>query len=148
MSISWQAVQQHASCFPYKHGSYILEACVRQVDPVKGNVGFSAAQYGWSFTLQSFAKLYADVHGVFIDQQAFAERLWGDVYYHADTRKFSKKQQGERSFVHFILEPLYKIFSQVCHAQLMHGKSAVLLSWAASGYCNVITDGCKHGVLM
>ncbi len=38
-----------------------------QVDPVKGNVAFSSATAGWSFTLQSFAQLYADVYGVAID---------------------------------------------------------------------------------
>ena len=29
-----------------------------QVSPTKGNVGFTSAQYGWSFTLHSFARLY------------------------------------------------------------------------------------------
>ena len=46
----------------------------------------------------------------------FARRLWGDVYFHADTRTFRKKAPaagGERSFVKFVLEPLYKIYSQV-----------------------------------
>lgn len=38
-----------------------------QVDPVKGNVTFSAATYGWSFTLRSFAQLYADIWGVPLD---------------------------------------------------------------------------------
>lgn len=32
-----------------------------EVDPLKGNVAFAAALYGWSFTLQSFASLYVDV---------------------------------------------------------------------------------------
>ncbi len=31
------------------------------MDPLKGNVAFAAALYGWSFTLQSFASLYVDV---------------------------------------------------------------------------------------
>jgi U5 small nuclear ribonucleoprotein component len=38
------------------------------------------------------------------------------VYYHGDTRMFKKKPPpggGERTFVQFILEPLYKVFSQV-----------------------------------
>ena len=34
---------------------------------MKGNVAFSSATAGWSFTLQSFAQLYADVYGVAID---------------------------------------------------------------------------------
>ena len=39
----------------------------REVDPVKGNVTFSAALYGWSFTLRSFAQLYADIWGTPLD---------------------------------------------------------------------------------
>lgn len=39
----------------------------------------------------------------------FAARLWGDFYYDPESRTFGRKPQGERSFVHFILEPLYKV---------------------------------------
>lgn len=51
-----------------------------------------------------------------MDTQAFADRLWGNIYYDDETRKFSKKSKGidhPRSFVHFILEPLYKLYTQV-----------------------------------
>lgn len=47
---------------------------------------------------------------------AFADRLWGDIYFNAETRKFTRKQadpEQNRTFVHFILEPLYKLYSQV-----------------------------------
>ncbi|KAI9073863.1 hypothetical protein K1719_044177 [Acacia pycnantha] len=74
------------------------------------------ATAGWSFTLQSFAKLYGKLHGIPLDANKFASRLWGDAYYHPDTRSFKKKPPasgGERSFVEFVLEPLYKIYSQV-----------------------------------
>ncbi|CAM1330636.1 EFTUD2 (predicted) [Pycnogonum litorale] len=46
----------------------------------------------------------------------FARRLWGDIYFNNKTRKFSKKSPhstAQRSFVEFILEPLYKLFAQV-----------------------------------
>ncbi len=95
-----------------------------QVSPTRGNVGFSSAQSGWSFTLHSFSKLYCDVYGVHMDAAEFARRLWGDLYYHAETRTFRKKppeRGGERSFVQFILEPLYKIYSQVSAACLRLG---------------------------
>ena len=46
-----------------------------QVSPTKGNVGFAAAQSGWSFTLQSFARLYCDVYGIRLDTAEFARRL-------------------------------------------------------------------------
>ncbi|KAJ6847820.1 putative 116 kDa U5 small nuclear ribonucleoprotein component [Iris pallida] len=86
------------------------------IDPALGNVCFASASAGWSFTLQSFAKLYVKLHGIPFDSDKFASRLWGDLYYHPDTRTFRKKPPmggGERSFVQFILEPLYKIYSQV-----------------------------------
>lgn len=85
-----------------------------QVHPAKGNVAFASAQAGWSITLQSFARLYSDVYGSYIDIDKFSRMLWGDVYYNQKSRKFSKdKEQGQRSFVHFVLEPLYKIYTQV-----------------------------------
>ena len=45
-----------------------------------------------------------------------AKRLWGDLYFHPDSRTFKKRppaEGGERSFVTFVLEPLYKLYSQV-----------------------------------
>ncbi|XP_021735556.1 110 kDa U5 small nuclear ribonucleoprotein component CLO-like [Chenopodium quinoa] len=89
---------------------------VQLIDPAAGNVCFASATAGWSFTLQSFAKLYVKLHGVPFDASKFAARLWGDMYYHPDSRSFKRKPPatgGERSFVQFILEPLYKIYSQV-----------------------------------
>lgn len=86
------------------------------IDPTAGNVCFASATAGWSFTLQSFAKLYVKLHGVPFDATKFASRLWGDMYYHPDSRTFKRKPPatgGERSFVQFILEPLYKLYSQV-----------------------------------
>lgn len=47
---------------------------------------------------------------------SFSERLWGDIYFNNDTRKFTRKQgdpDTNRTFVHFILEPLYKLYSNV-----------------------------------
>jgi U5 small nuclear ribonucleoprotein component len=48
-----------------------------------------------------------------IDKDKFAKFLWGDIFYNNETRKFSKQKQGDavRSFVHFILEPFYKMIS-------------------------------------
>jgi 116 kDa U5 small nuclear ribonucleoprotein component len=42
--------------------------------------------------------------------------LWGDIYFNGENRKFTRKAadpEQNRSFVHFILEPLYKLYSQV-----------------------------------
>lgn len=85
------------------------------ISPVLGNVCFASSYYRLCFTLASFAKIYSDTYGG-INEKEFARRLWGDIYFHTTTRKFSKKPptgSAQRSFVEFILEPLYKIFAQV-----------------------------------
>ena len=49
-----------------------------------------------------------------MDVNGFADRLWGDIWF--NDRKFTRKQpdpEANRTFVHFILEPLYKLYSQV-----------------------------------
>ncbi|XP_051572794.1 116 kDa U5 small nuclear ribonucleoprotein component-like isoform X2 [Myxocyprinus asiaticus] len=85
------------------------------VSPLLGNVCFASSQYSICFTLGSFAKIYADTYGD-IHYMEFAKRLWGDIYFNPKTRKFTKKapnSNSQRSFVEFVLEPLYKILSQV-----------------------------------
>ncbi|KAL4719058.1 hypothetical protein ACJJTC_015397 [Scirpophaga incertulas] len=82
--------------------------------PLLGNVCFASSLYDVCFTLESFAAMYAAGGGVRAPD--VAAWLWGDVYFNAKTRRFSKKQphaSAQRSFVEFILEPLYKIFAQV-----------------------------------
>ncbi|XP_066554667.1 116 kDa U5 small nuclear ribonucleoprotein component [Amia ocellicauda] len=85
------------------------------VSPLLGNVCFASSQYSICFTLGSFAKIYSDTYGE-IHYMEFAKRLWGDIYFNPKTRKFTKKapnSNSQRSFVEFVLEPLYKILSQV-----------------------------------
>lgn len=51
-----------------------------------------------------------------IAHREFAKRLWGDFYFRESDRSFRKaqvKDGPERSFVQFILEPLYKFYAQV-----------------------------------
>ena len=91
-----------------------------ELSPAAGNVAFAGALHGWSFTLESFAALYAARWsaeiGSAVDHRALASRLWGDLYYDTESRRFhrSARQGGSsRSFVHFILEPLYKLYSEV-----------------------------------
>ncbi len=94
-----------------------------RASPIKGNVVFASAAHGWCFNLESFAQLYASTHGVNMDTKAFGQRLWGDSYFNASTRRFSKKgnQDGSssrRSFVEFCLEPIYKLYSAVVGEEL------------------------------
>nr|XP_002129683.1 116 kDa U5 small nuclear ribonucleoprotein component [Ciona intestinalis] len=89
---------------------------IPNVSPLNGNVCFASSQYAFCFTLNSFANLYVKQFGNEVDPKQFARRLWGDVYFNQKTRRFSKKPphtNAQRSFIEFVLEPLYKIFSQV-----------------------------------
>ncbi|CAG4927566.1 unnamed protein product [Colias eurytheme] len=84
--------------------------------PLLGNVCFASSLYDVCFTLESFAAMYANTHDCGLRASDMAAWLWGDVYFNAKTRRFTKKQphsSAQRSFVEFILEPLYKIFAQV-----------------------------------
>lgn len=87
----------------------------RRLSPEKGNVAFACTSLGWSFTLPSFAQLYADSYAESpLDVPEFSRRLWGDIFYTPGTRKFTRKSvdpTSKRSFVNFILEPIYKLFS-------------------------------------
>ncbi|KAI6089731.1 P-loop containing nucleoside triphosphate hydrolase protein [Hypoxylon rubiginosum] len=85
----------------------------KRLSPEKGNVLFACSEMGWCFTLQSFAKMYADSFPG-VNTEEFAKRLWGDIYYNPKKRTFSRKalQEGaKRAFIHFVLEPIYKVFS-------------------------------------
>ncbi|KAI9300883.1 P-loop containing nucleoside triphosphate hydrolase protein [Cunninghamella echinulata] len=86
-----------------------------RLSPELNNVCFASSQTGWCFNLRSFARLYADSYEEEIDDVQFAQRLWGDIFYNGDNGTFHRKSQGinsKRTFVHFILEPLYKLYSQ------------------------------------
>ncbi|KAI9873595.1 MAG: hypothetical protein M1823_007881, partial [Watsoniomyces obsoletus] len=85
----------------------------KRVSPEKGNVAFASAEMGWVFTLQSFAKMYADTYPK-VDASEFGRRLWGDIFFNPRSRKFTRKaveEGAKRTFVHFVLEPIYKLYS-------------------------------------
>ncbi|KAK5677768.1 hypothetical protein LTS10_009651 [Elasticomyces elasticus] len=107
-----------------------------RVSPEKGNVCFACSNHGWSFTLPSFAKMYAETYGLSsatttiqrtVDEDGlpsapkpgfeaneFARRLWGDIFFNPSSTKFTRKaveEGAKRSFVHFVLEPIYKLYS-------------------------------------
>ncbi|KAI7864168.1 P-loop containing nucleoside triphosphate hydrolase protein [Spinellus fusiger] len=87
-----------------------------RLSPELGNVCFASSQTGWCFTLTSFARLYADSYETEIDPEEFSKRLWGDIFVDPTKNTFHRKPQGEgskRAFIHFILEPLYKLYTQI-----------------------------------
>lgn len=79
-----------------------------------GNVAFSSGKYGFVFTLKSFAQKYSSQFK--LKNDVFYNLLWGDFYFSRKSNKFQKassKDAPYRTFVDFILEPLYKILSSV-----------------------------------
>ncbi|CAJ2512917.1 Uu.00g010360.m01.CDS01 [Anthostomella pinea] len=87
-----------------------------QVYPEKGTVAFGSGLHGWAFTIRQFAVRYAKKFGV--DRNKMMERLWGDNYFNAATKKWTTKgehngKQLERAFNQFILDPIFKIFGAV-----------------------------------
>ncbi|KAI9669440.1 MAG: hypothetical protein M1831_000477 [Alyxoria varia] len=85
----------------------------RRISPEMGNVAFACSTMDWVFTLPSFAKMYSDSFDG-INPADLARRLWGDIYYNPSSRKFTRKakeERSKRSFVHFVMEPIYKLYS-------------------------------------
>lgn len=85
----------------------------KRLSPERGNVAFACSSMNWCFTLQSFAKMYADTYPK-VDSSEFALRLWGDIFFNPQSRKFTRKgveERSKRTFVNFVLEPIYKLFS-------------------------------------
>eukprot|EP00727_Mastigamoeba_balamuthi_P014092 m51a1_g9305 putative elongation factor 2-like (841) ;mRNA; f:79531-82501 len=84
-----------------------------QVDPTKGTVAFGSGLHQWAFTLNKFARMYAQKFGV--DQSKMMERLWGDNYFDAKGKKWKKSQTADdgsnlqRAFCQFILDPIVKM---------------------------------------
>jgi len=82
--------------------------------PLKGNVMFCSSLFRMMFTLDSYATLYALTHQNSFEGSKLAKCLWGDVYFNEETNKFQKTAPDPdqpRSFVQFVLEPIYKMFA-------------------------------------
>lgn len=91
----------------------------QRVSPELGNVCFASGQHGWSFTLDSFAEMYVSRHKQCPFGAAdLGKRLWGDWFINPRTHAITKNKAAvganpTRTFVQFVLEPLYKIYSHV-----------------------------------
>lgn len=95
----------------------IIDSCSQgmnlpRINPINDNVIFCSGLHRWSFTLRSFARHYQQFFGADIPVDAFARRLWGNVWFNYQTRRFEKRKedrQAPRSFVQFCLEPMYDL---------------------------------------
>jgi len=91
-----------------------------KISPELGNVIFASSEAGWSFSLIQFAAIYTSDYSIpskiHIPPVELAKRLWGNKYFDNESRRFlnAPSQPGQqRSFIEFVLEPLYKIYGQI-----------------------------------
>lgn len=85
------------------------------VSPLLNNVLFGSGEYSFIFSLDSFSRIYSRQFKS-VDPHKLKAVLWGDYFYDSQNRKFLKKStenSNTRTFVEFVLEPIYKIFSHV-----------------------------------
>lgn len=107
-----QSTQSVLATYSYGETDAFLE-----LDPVKGNVAFSAGFQGWAFTIPQFAKFYSKKSK--LSPKDLAVKLWGDHFFNLDTKKWSTNpKDGVRGFCHFILEPIRKIFNYCLNGDL------------------------------
>ena len=90
------------------------------VHPNKGNVLFASSEYNICFNLENYVVKYLDYINFdknlnknfhLITPEKLAKCFFGDIYFHKKQFEFSKKENKskKRTFVKFVLEPLYKI---------------------------------------
>jgi len=100
----------------------------RTFRPDVGNVLFVSGKFNFCFSLNSFLRsTYIDpvradgfpyisglpVSSIAEESDVLAKNMWGDVYYDTESNKFSrgsKSIDSKRTFVQFVLEPIYKLF--------------------------------------
>ena len=85
-----------------------------QVSPEAGTIAFGSGLHQWAFTLSRFAKIYAEKFG--IEEDKMMGKLWGDNYFDAKGKKWTKKpgdQNLQRCFYQFIMDPICKMFDAV-----------------------------------
>ena len=74
---------------------------------------FASTKYNILFNLDSFGKIYFKRLRL-TNSNARRKALWGDIYYDSEDNKFikhSKQERYKRTFVEFVLNPIYKVFS-------------------------------------
>ena len=88
-----------------------------QVYPQKGTVAFGSGLHGWGFTLHRFALMYASKFKV--DPEKLMERLWGDNYFDAAGKKWTKKDTDAngakltRAFNQYVMTPIHQLFDSI-----------------------------------
>jgi len=115
------------------------------VSPSDGSVVFAGAAHGWTFSLSSWARATAARWGGAVNTASLAARLWGEVWFDSESRRFrrtSPRVGAPRTFVQFVLEPLWKIYSTL----VGEDDAAIARLTAELGIVNT-TSAARSGVL-
>jgi elongation factor 2 len=59
----------------------------------KGNVAFGSGKEQWAFTITRFARIYAAKFKT--DAAKLMDRFWGDNYFDAENKKWTKDSESE-----------------------------------------------------
>ena len=84
------------------------------IDPIKGNVCFGSGYFGWAFSIQLFAKKYAET--LKVDEEKMATWLWGDYFYNG--KSFTKtvgdlNRDETRGFNKYIMTPIINLHRSI-----------------------------------
>nr|QWE91344.1 translation elongation factor 2 [Placidida sp.]QWE91345.1 translation elongation factor 2 [Placidida sp.]QWE91347.1 translation elongation factor 2 [Placidida sp.]QWE91353.1 translation elongation factor 2 [Placidida sp.]QWE91354.1 translation elongation factor 2 [Placidida sp.] len=90
-----------------------------QVYPNQGTVAFGSGLHQWAFTLSKFARMYAKKFNV--SESKMRDRLWGDWFFDASTKKWKKSAKTiresngkiKRAFVQFVMDPIIQLIDAI-----------------------------------
>ena len=105
-----------------RYGKNVIKETIL-VDPCRGTVSFGTGLQQWGFTLVHFAQLYGKKFG--IAEDVMLRNLWGERYFNPATSSFVNKSANgklKRGFVHFILQPIYKLTDAVVEEEKFFSK--------------------------
>ena len=93
-------------------------------DPLKGNVVFGSALFGWGFTIPKLAKALFQAKTIPIKPMLLKKYLFGDFKYTQDGKIL--KWRGETDdleplFASFALQPIWNIYEGVSNASILVG---------------------------
>jgi len=98
-----------------------------EVYPESGNVGFGSGLHAWGFTLNDFAKLYANKFGM--SREKLIKKFWGNNFWDGKEGKWVKKNNADKSlprgFCEFCLKPLKSLVDAIMDKKVDLYKPAV-----------------------